>query len=159
MPKPDLAALNAVAASIGPFRFEREGGDDGRLALAIKHHDPRRFRVRADGLWFLSRVMGNRLGGTDEQALVQLARWARDQPRRGRPFWGRAFDPRTLALLEASGYFDPARTGCLVCGAADAPDWTDGDFLDLRRVGPLCHHGDCATAGVREPGEVARAQG
>jgi len=103
-------------------------------------------RLNRDRLWLAG--AGHRLGmgGVTEQAIVQLVLWCRDQPRVPMAWWLYACSEKiglgsseTIRLLKASDYGDPARTCCVLCGAANPTDW----WSLAKVLGPCCWMGRC----------------
>lgn len=100
--------------------------------------------IRSDGLWLANSGKPRPFCGTEEQAIVQLIRWARGLPRRPRDWWWYVTGPGVrlggFPLLEAvvkSSYFaDEAAVSCVRCGKRDPRDWWSLDGL----TGPACRH-------------------
>jgi len=147
LPYPATATVNAVLATIAPsWSFENEGR--GRLVLSGTTRLLVRLR-RADRLWLHRARRFSFWAGTTEQAICQLVLWWRDLPRRPLSWWRYCCSPQvglgtaaTLGLLsdtEPGGYADPARTGCVLCGAAAPNDW----WALGKVIGPCCFAGKC----------------
>jgi hypothetical protein len=83
-------------------------------------------------------------GGTVSQAVGQLVRWIRGDTRLPRDTWeywcGKTVylagerGPELLATLDASGYCEPEKTCCVLCGNPRIGDWWSLDKV----VGPCC---------------------
>lgn len=142
MAKPSLVTVNAVLATFLPGASLLLDGRN-RLRMRFQQHGSFPLLLRAsDRLWFanhrgVSRSVG--FGGTTEQAICQLVLWLRDQPRRPIRWWEAARShglgsEATLFLLRNHGYDDPAKTGCVLCGAVNPVDWWSLDGM----VGPCC---------------------
>lgn len=144
-----VAAANAVLATFDNRTYEnrqlRFDVRNGRLFIVSKY--------RTVGA-VLTRMQNNLacrygrlgMGGTEAAAVAQLILWLRDRPRVPLAWFtyqhghGLGTDA-TLALLQASGYNDPAKTCCILCGNPKPGDWWQRDGI----VGPCCRYGKCDT--------------
>jgi len=124
----------------------------------VKHDFPARLKEQGD--WTLFGYRQRPTGGTGMQALAQLIRYVRDLPRLPSLTWAYwASDtvalttPRTLELLSVSGYDDPQKTKCVLCGTLEYKrglDWWSLDGI----VGPSCFGGSCIPEWLAAPTDV-----
>lgn len=85
-------------------------------------------------------------GGTSAMAIGQLVRWIRNKTRLPVACWEywasdtiKLCNDETVQLIEKSGYCDPKKTCCVLCGYEYTGDWWDLDGV----VGPCCSMGRC----------------
>ena len=111
--------------------------------------------VRRDGCYPTFNYGRYGMGGTQAQALCQLARWIRNQTRVPLGAWrywcgdtvklARDNGATVMALLDGSSYPDARYTSCVLCGAPDPRDW-----WSIRggggKTGPCCAYERCRHA-------------
>lgn len=152
MSKPPLTDVNIAVNLLMPkARFELS--EKNRLYLirdGCKHYPRTLWRLRADRTWPHDKIACYVSGGTDVQALCQLALWSKGEPRRPMRYWEYITGPdvwpesirdrgkKLTDYLASSSYVD--MTDCVLCGAKDSSDWwsLDNDH------GPCCRSGRCS---------------
>ncbi|HEY3265532.1 MAG TPA: hypothetical protein VGM37_01300 [Armatimonadota bacterium] len=161
-PAGSIDQVNAIAALLGPHKFERRAGrlflTTDRSAIPYGSFERSPCIIRPDGLWPACGEWGNHgCGGTHTQALVQLVHWLRGEPRMTLRWWrwqwrGEGKAANLLAALEASEYAAGDATHCVLCGSPKVGDWWSLDGVS----GPCCYR-TCNDVG-RPCTEVFRAK-
>jgi hypothetical protein len=91
---------------------------------------------------------------TQAGVLAALLRWINDEPRFPLSMWGAHNAPEVQARLQGTDFDDPARTCCIFCGSAVAPEW----WGHADCWGPGCLAEACGVSGDRRAQYLERKE-